>query len=161
MSQRRDVKLRVNGIAGQANIDVRTTLADTLRDEFSCTSVHLGCEQGACGACTVLLDGSSVRSCLILTAQVDGADIATVEGLTDDDGRLHPVQEAFRATHGLQCGFCTPGMIMTVIELLREISEPSPAEIRAALSGNLCRCTGYQNIVAAVVRAARQPAHGS
>jgi len=161
VTQRRNVSLQVNGITGRANVDVRTTLADALRDEFSCTSVHLGCEQGACGACTVLLDGSSVRSCLILAAQADGSDIATVEGLAAGNGRLHPVQEAFRSTHALQCGFCTPGMIMTVIELLRETPEPSADEIRSAISGNLCRCTGYQNIVVAVAQAAHQLADES
>lgn len=154
MADRRNVEIEINGEAASATVDVRVTLADALRDEFGCTSVHLGCEQGACGACTVLMNGSSVRSCLILAAQASGSAIDTVEGLAVGD-RLHPVQEAFQATHALQCGYCTPGMIMTVVELLRENPNPSPVQIRETLSGNLCRCTGYQNIVAAVVRAAQ------
>lgn len=142
----------VNGRHLTGSVDPRTTLADALRDEFGFTGVHLGCEQGACGACTVLLDGDSVRSCLVLAVQADRRAVTTVEGLADPDGRLHPLQEAFRAAHGLQCGFCTPGMLMTAVELLAENPRPSTAEIRAAISGNLCRCTGYQNIVAAISR---------
>ena len=152
MSEQRRVTLTVNGHHVTGSVDPRTTLADALRDEFGYTGVHLGCEQGACGACTVLLDGSSVRSCLVLAVQADGAAVTTVEGLAGPDGRLHPLQEAFRAAHGLQCGFCTPGMLMTAVELLAENPRPSTAEIREAISGNLCRCTGYQNIVAAISR---------
>ena len=132
MADVRTVDMRVNGEQRRATVDVRTTLADTLRDDYGCTGVHLGCEQGACGACTVLLDGRSVRSCLILTAQAAGADIRTIEGVADPDGRLSPLQEAFHAAHGLQCGFCTPGMIMTAVELLRETPDPTPDQIRAA-----------------------------
>jgi carbon-monoxide dehydrogenase small subunit len=152
VAERRQVTVTVNGRHLTGSVDPRTTLADALRDEFGFTSVHLGCEQGACGACTVLLDGDSVRSCLVLAVQADRRAVTTVEGLADPDGRLHPLQEAFRAAHGLQCGFCTPGMLMTAVELLAENPRPSTAEIRAAISGNLCRCTGYQNIVAAISR---------
>jgi carbon-monoxide dehydrogenase small subunit len=154
MAEHRAVHFTVNGAPRTVDVDVRMTLADALRDRLDCTGVHLGCEQGACGACTVLLDGRSVRSCLMLAVQADGAEVVTIEGLPAVDGELHPMQEAFRASHALQCGFCTPGMIMTAVELLRETPQPSEDEIREAISGNLCRCTGYQNIVAAISRAA-------
>lgn len=130
------------------------TLADFLRDRLDLTGTHLGCEHGVCGACTVLVDGRSVRSCLMLAVQARGHDIATVEGLAAADGTLHPVQEAFSEEHGLQCGFCTPGFLMSVVELLEEDPDPSDEDIRIWLSGNLCRCTGYHNIVAAVRNAA-------
>lgn len=158
MSERRRVTLTVNGHQLDGSVDARTTLADALRSEFGCTGVHLGCEQGACGACTILLDGSSVRSCLVLAVQADGRAVTTVEGLAGPDDRLHPLQEAFGAAHGLQCGFCTPGMLMTAVELLAENPRPSTAEIRQAISGNLCRCTGYQNIVAAIYRVSQTSA---
>jgi len=149
----RTVTVIVNGTPRSAEIDVRTTLADALRDVFGCTGVHLGCEQGACGACTVLLDSRTVRSCLILAAQAEGAQITTIEGLAPAANTLHPLQEAFGAAHGLQCGFCTPGMILTAVELLAENPRPTRTEVREAISGNLCRCTGYQNIVTAIERA--------
>jgi aerobic carbon-monoxide dehydrogenase small subunit len=154
MTDRRQVTVTVNGAVRSADFEPRITLADALRDVFGCTSVHLGCEQGACGACTVLLDGCTVRSCLILAAQADGAHITTVEGLAPQRNSLHQLQEAFSAAHGLQCGFCTPGMILSAVELLDENPGPTRAEIREAISGNLCRCTGYQNIVTAIERAA-------
>ena len=130
------------------------TLADFLRDELGLTGTHLGCEHGVCGACTIQLDGRTVRSCLMLAVQAEGAALTTVEGLASPDGPLHPIQEAFSEKHGLQCGFCTPGILMTVDELLREDPDPSEETIRSRLSGNICRCTGYQNIVKAVQRAA-------
>jgi carbon-monoxide dehydrogenase small subunit len=129
------------------------TLADFLRDELRLTGTHLGCEHGVCGACTVLLDGASVRSCLLFAVQAEGAEVATVEGLAGD-GELHPLQEAFWAEHGLQCGFCTPGFLMTAVEFLRENPDPTEEEIRVAISGNLCRCTGYVNIIKAIRSAA-------
>jgi aerobic carbon-monoxide dehydrogenase small subunit len=158
VSSKREVSVTVNGSLRICSVPPRTTLADLLRDELGVTGVHLGCEQGACGACTVLLDGRSVRSCLMLGVQADGRSVITIEGLAAADGTLHPVQQAFSTAHGLQCGFCTPGMILSAVELLQEAPSPSPGEIRAALSGNLCRCTGYQNIVAAVARAAEEMA---
>ena len=129
---------------------MRTTLADFLRDELGLVGTHLGCEHGVCGACTVLVDGATARSCILYAAQVNGAEITTVEGLAPAEGPLHPLQEAFRECHGLQCGFCTPGFLLTAFELLSERQRPSEEEIRVALSGNVCRCTGYQGIVEAV-----------
>jgi len=149
-----DVELIVNGERRRGVVDARLTLADFLREECGLTGTHLGCEHGVCGACTVLLDGDAVRSCLLFAVQVDGAAITTVEGIGGPDGSLSTVQEAFRAEHGLQCGFCTPGFIVSVTALLRDSPSPSEEEIRAALSGNLCRCTGYQGIVRAVQKAA-------
>lgn len=154
MSQRSTVTLEVNGETRSAAAEPRMTLADFLRDELRLTGTHLGCEHGVCGACTVLLDGVSVRSCLMLAVQADGRRVTTVEGLAGPGGELHPIQEAFSAEHGLQCGFCTPGFLMSVLELLTEMPQPTEDEIRGHLSGNLCRCTGYQHIVNAVVRAA-------
>jgi len=130
------------------------TLADFLRDELGLTGTHLGCEHGVCGACTILLDGRSVRSCLLFAVQAEGHELTTVEGLEREDGSLHPVQEAFSEAHGLQCGFCTPGFLLSVVELLDRHPDPDEALIRTWLSGNLCRCTGYQNIVEAVKLAA-------
>jgi carbon-monoxide dehydrogenase small subunit len=146
--------MRVNGRERTGPAEPRTILADFLRDELGLTGTHLGCEHGVCGACTVLLDGHAVRSCLLFAVQAEGHDVRTVEGMAAEDGTLHPIQEAFSAKHGLQCGFCTPGFLMTVSELLAEDPHPDEATIRAHLSGNLCRCTGYQNIVAAVGYAA-------
>jgi carbon-monoxide dehydrogenase small subunit len=147
------VRVRVNGREYADTVPPRLLLADFLRDRLGLTGTHLGCEHGVCGACTVLLDGEPVRACLLLAVQADGAAIGTVEGLAPDGAALHPVQEAFRTTHGLQCGFCTPGILMTVVALLEETPRPTDGEIRAALAGHLCRCTGYQNIVRAVRRA--------
>jgi carbon-monoxide dehydrogenase small subunit len=136
------------------------TLADFLRDELGLTGTHLGCEHGVCGACTILLDGRSVRSCLMLAVQAEGHDLTTVEGLAPAGAPLHPIQEAFSAKHGLQCGFCTPGFLLTVHELLADDPAPDGTEIRRRLSGNLCRCTGYHNIVEAVQYAAELQAAG-
>jgi len=149
-----DVELIVNGERRRGVVDARLTLTDFLREQCGLTGTHLGCEHGVCGACTVLLDGDAVRSCLLFAVQADGAAITTVEGIGGRDGSLSPVQEAFRTEHGLQCGFCTPGFVVSVTALLRDNPSPSEEEIRAALSGNLCRCTGYQGIVRAVQRAA-------
>jgi aerobic-type carbon monoxide dehydrogenase small subunit (CoxS/CutS family) len=160
MKESRTITLTVNGADHQLQVETRMTLADCLRHRLGLTGTHLGCEHGVCGACTVLLDGRSVRSCLMLAVQVDGASIRTVEGLADGE-HLHPLQQAFQDNHGLQCGFCTPGVIMTLLEFLQENRDPSEAEVREALSGNLCRCTGYQGIVAAALdAAARMRAQG-
>ena len=150
----REVVLRVNGEELRGRAEPRMTLADFLRDELGLTGTHLGCEHGVCGACTILLDGRSVRSCLLLAVQAEGHELTTVEGLAAPDGALHPIQEAFSAKHGLQCGFCTPGFLLTVHELLGDDPDPDEATIRSALGGNICRCTGYVNIVAAVRHAA-------
>jgi aerobic-type carbon monoxide dehydrogenase small subunit (CoxS/CutS family) len=146
----RPIRTRVNGTAIERVASVRLTLADFLREELGLTGTHLGCEHGVCGACTVLLDGASVRSCLLLAVQADGHEVTTVEGLAGADGEPHPAQRAFSEEHGLQCGFCTPGFLMTTAELLAEGADLSRPEIRERISGNLCRCTGYQNIVTAV-----------
>lgn len=143
------LSLKVNGRPVEAEVEARTTLADFLREQLGLTGTKLGCEHGVCGSCTVLVDGAAARSCLLLAAQVDGCEITTIEGLTSN-GTLHPVQQAFWEAHGLQCGFCTPGMVLTAVALLNEHPAPSESEIREALSGNLCRCTGYQNIIRAV-----------
>jgi carbon-monoxide dehydrogenase small subunit len=145
----------VNGRAVTALVEPRLTLADFLRDRLRLTGTHLGCEHGVCGACTVLADGAAIRSCLVFAVQMDGAAVTTVEGLTPDGGALSDVQEAFRAEHGLQCGFCTPGMVMAAVSLLAENPNPTEQEIREGLEGNLCRCTGYHNIVRAVLAAAK------
>jgi carbon-monoxide dehydrogenase small subunit len=153
---RHEISVVVNGRRRPARVESRRTLADFLREDCALTGTHLGCEHGVCGACTVLLDGEAVRSCLLFAVQADGAEIVTVEGLSPDDGSLSPVQEAFRAEHGLQCGFCTPGFIVTVTAFLREHPDPTDEEIREGISGNLCRCTGYQGIIRAVRLASRQ-----
>ena len=147
------VSLEVNGVARQAFVEPRRTLADFLRENCDLTGTHLACEHGVCGACTVLLDGEAVRSCLIFAIQANGQSVTTVEGLTPDDGTLDPVQQAFRDCHGLQCGFCTPGFIVSVTAFLDEHPTFTDEELRDGLSGNLCRCTGYQGIFAAVHRA--------
>jgi carbon-monoxide dehydrogenase small subunit len=152
--QQHDVRLTVNGVARRASAPARRLLSDFLRHDLRLTGTHVGCEHGVCGACTVLLDGRPVRSCLLLAVTVDGADITTVEGLADAAGRLSPVQQAFQDCHGLQCGFCTPGFLTTITAGLRETPHPTPDEAREMIAGNLCRCTGYQNIVASVLRAA-------
>ncbi|MDF2628478.1 MAG: aldehyde oxidase small subunit [Symbiobacteriaceae bacterium] len=148
------VTVAVNGTYYTREVEPRLLLSDFLRHELGLTGTHVGCEHGVCGACTVLVDGQAVRSCLTFAVQMDGAAVTTVEGLTPAEGELHPLQEAFREAHGLQCGFCTAGFLMTLVPYLAEHPNPSEAEIREALSGNICRCTGYQNIVKAVQLAA-------
>ena len=148
------VKLTVNGQARAETVEPRLTLADFLRERLQLTGTHLGCEHGVCGACTVLVDGAAVRSCLMFAVQADGTEVTTIEGIGPPDGGLSAVQEAFRDCHGLQCGYCTPGFVVSVTAFLREHPDPTDQEIREALSGNLCRCTGYQNIIKAVKMAA-------
>jgi carbon-monoxide dehydrogenase small subunit len=147
------VRMAVNGQAVERVVDVRRLLSDFLREDLGLTGTHVGCEHGVCGACTVLVGGESARSCLLLAVQLEGAAVTTIEGLTPAAG-LSPLQEAFRECHGLQCGFCTPGMIVVAHELLARTAAPTPDEIREALAANLCMCTGYVNIVRAVARAA-------
>jgi carbon-monoxide dehydrogenase small subunit len=156
LPERVAIRVTVNGTEFTRTIEPRLLLSDFLRHELRLTGTHVGCEHGVCGACTVLVDGDLARSCLMLAVQADGLAITTVEGLAAPDGRLHPVQEAFWDAHGLQCGFCTSGMLITSVALLRDSPHPSDEQIRAALSGNLCRCTGYQNIVRAVRLAAEK-----
>jgi carbon-monoxide dehydrogenase small subunit len=148
-----DISVRINGRSYERRVAVRQSLADFLRHELGLTGTHVGCEHGVCGACTVLVDGRSARSCLMLAAQSDGCELSTVEGLAQGDA-LNPLQQAFWDRHGLQCGFCTPGILMTLTELLRDMPHADEAAIRDALSGHLCRCTGYQNIVAAALAVA-------
>jgi aerobic-type carbon monoxide dehydrogenase small subunit (CoxS/CutS family) len=150
------VTLRVNGAEHRAEAEPRLLLSDFLRHDLGLTGTHVGCEHGVCGACTVLLDGAPVRSCLLLAVQADGCEVATVESLAASMDDLHPLQEAFRDAHALQCGFCTPGILLTLLPFLAEHPDPSEEEVRRALSGNLCRCTGYQHIVDAVLLAARR-----
>ena len=150
-----DVRLTVNGKAREGRCEPRTLLVDFLREDLSLTGTHVGCEHGVCGACTILFDSEPARSCIMLAVQANGHTIQTVEGLASADGALAPIQEAFRASHALQCGFCTPGFLMTLSAFLRDHPSPSEPEIRDALSANLCRCTGYQHIVDAVTRACR------
>jgi carbon-monoxide dehydrogenase small subunit len=140
----------VNGVVHEREVEARRTLADFLRDDLGLTGTHLGCEHGVCGACTILWDGASVRSCIAYAVQAHGAELTTVEGLAPPEGPLHPLQHAFHERHGLQCGYCTPGFLMTAYELLRERQGPGDEEIRHAIAGNLCRCTGYQGIVEAI-----------
>ena len=161
MSASLTVRVRVNGREYTEQVPARLLLTDFLRARLGLTGTHVGCEHGVCGACTVHLDGTPVRACLLLAIQANGADVTTVEGLAPGPDVLHPVQEAFRQEHGLQCGFCTPGMLMTVTAFLREHPHPTDAEIRQEISGNLCRCTGYQNIVRAVRRASELLAAGA
>jgi carbon-monoxide dehydrogenase small subunit len=149
-----DVRVTVNGRMREARVEPRLTLADFLREGCHLTGTHLGCEHGVCGACTVLLNGAAVRACLVFAAQADGAEVTTVEGLGSADGGLSEVQQAFRDCHGLQCGFCTPGFVVSVTAFLRDNPDPTDDEIRHGLAGNLCRCTGYQGILAAARRAA-------
>ncbi len=148
------VQVTVNGRVRTHTVEPRLTLADFLRERCQLTGTHLGCEHGACGACTVLVDGAAVRSCLMFAVQADGTEVTTVEGIAAADGELSAVQAALRACHGLQCGFCTPGFVIAITALLRDNPSPSEDEIREGLSGNLCRCTGYQGILAAVREAA-------
>ncbi|MCY3961514.1 MAG: (2Fe-2S)-binding protein [bacterium] len=154
MADQIPLSMTVNGRTRRGMGEPRLTLADFLREQAQCTGVHLGCEHGVCGSCTVLMDGEAVRSCLLFAVQAEGADITTVEGFAPDDETLHPVQEAFRDCHGLQCGFCTPGFVVSVAAFLEANPDPSDAEIRHGIAGNLCRCTGYQGIVAATRQAA-------
>ncbi|MFF0081783.1 (2Fe-2S)-binding protein [Streptomyces canus] len=151
-----DIHVRVNGAGRRASVPPRLTLADFLRVNCGLTGTHLGCEHGVCGACTVLLDGEAVRACLVFAVQADGAEVTTVEGIAGPDGGLSTVQTAFREHHGLQCGFCTPGFVVSVTAFLAENPKPTDEEIREALTGNLCRCTGYQGIVNAVRAAAEE-----
>ena len=149
-----EIEVQVNGAARRARIEPRLTLADFLRERCHLTGTHLGCEHGVCGACTVLLDGDAVRSCLVFAVQADGSEVTTIEGVGGPDGELSPVQAAFRDEHGLQCGFCTPGFVLSVTAFLRDNPAPTDEEIREGLSGNLCRCTGYQGILRAIRAAA-------
>ncbi len=149
------ITLNVNGRNQTTLAEPREILADVLRDQLGLTGTHLGCEHGVCGACTVLLDGEMVRSCLLFAVQVQGAEITTIEGL-EQDGELHPMQKAFSEYHGLQCGFCTPGMILAGVDLLKRNSDPTAQEVRDDMGGNICRCTGYQKIVESVLGAARE-----
>ena len=151
------VNLTVNGKAASASVDSRTLLVQFLRDELQLTGTHVGCDTAQCGACTVHINGRAVKSCSMLAVQANGAAVTTIEGLAPGkDGKMHPMQEAFRDCHGLQCGFCTPGMVMSACQLLADNPKPSETEIRAGLEGNICRCTGYHNIVRAVQQAAAQ-----
>ena len=149
------VRLTVNGRLFEADVEPRRHLGDLLRHDLKLTGTHIGCEHGVCGACTVIVDGAPVRACLMFAGQANGADVTTIEGLAAPDGALHPIQQAFWDCHGLQCGFCTPGMMMTIKALLAQSPDAEEAEIRDAISGNLCRCTGYETIVDAALDAAR------
>ncbi|WP_296464270.1 (2Fe-2S)-binding protein [Pigmentiphaga sp.] len=151
----RTIRMTVNGKPCEGKASPRVHLADFLRNELKLTGTHVGCEHGVCGACTVLVDGISARSCLMLAVQGEGCDITTVEGLAPDEDMLHPLQQAFHEHHALQCGYCTPGILMSLTELLHSNPDPDEAAVRDVLSGHLCRCTGYQNIVAAALHAAR------
>jgi aerobic-type carbon monoxide dehydrogenase small subunit (CoxS/CutS family) len=148
------VSMSVNGRSMEHEVEPRVLLVHHIREACGLTGTNVGCDTSSCGACTVLLDGESVKSCTVLAVQADGADITTIEGLAPGDGTLHPMQQAFQNEHGLQCGFCTPGMVMAAVSLLQENPSPSEAEVREGLEGNLCRCTGYHNIVRAVLAAA-------
>ena len=152
---KRTVRITVNGRVCEGQIEPRASLAELLRDDLNLTGTHVGCEHGVCGACTVLLDGEPVRSCLLLAVQAEGRGVMTVEGLASPDGTLHPLQQAFMDKHALQCGFCTPGILVTALAYLREHPSPTDEEIREMLAGNLCRCTGYHFIVDAVAAAAK------
>jgi carbon-monoxide dehydrogenase small subunit len=158
MGETYSIAVTVNGIHCERSVEPRLLLSDFLRHELNLTGTHVGCEHGSCGACTVLLDGEAVRSCILFAVQTHGHTVTTVEGLALSPQQLHPLQEAFREKHGLQCGYCTPGLLMTLLPFLQENSSPTNEEIRDAISGNLCRCTGYQNIVEAVKLAAERMA---
>ena len=151
-----EVALSVNGVRYHRRVESRTLLSDFLRHDLGLAGTHVGCEHGVCGACTILLDGEPVRSCLMLAVQADSHEISTIEGLESRDGQYHPLQQAMHDHHGLQCGYCTPGILMTMTAFLEENSSPSEEDVREALSGNLCRCTGYQNIVDAVMSVAER-----
>jgi carbon-monoxide dehydrogenase small subunit len=154
-SERRVIRVTVNGVPYECEVEARLLLSDFLRHELGLTGTHVGCEHGVCGTCTILLDGEPVRSCLLLAVQAHGHELETVEGLAPSERELHPLQQAFWEKHGLQCGYCTPGMLMVLKAFLAENPDPSEEEIREAISGNLCRCTGYQNIVEAARYAAQ------
>lgn len=154
MAELLPIRVRINDTPYERSVEARKLLVDFIRDDIGLTGTHIGCEHGVCGACTVLLNGEPSQSCLLFAVQVDGSEIVTVEGL-GSDGSLHPLQEAFSVAHGLQCGFCTPGMLMSALYLLKENPDPSETDIRLAISGNICRCTGYVNIVKAVQLAAQ------
>ena len=154
--KRSDITLRVNGRTRAVSVPPRLTLVDCLRDELRLTGTHVGCEHGICGACSVLFDGAPVRSCLMYAVQAEGHEVTTVEGLADDDGTLSAIQDSFWENHAMQCGYCTPGMLIAGQALLAENPDPTEAEIRDAISGNLCRCTGYQQIVEAITEAGRR-----
>ncbi len=149
------LSVTINGTNYQSEVDDRTLLVQYIREELRLTGTHIGCDTSSCGACTILVDGKAVKSCTILAASAHGAEITTIEGLAEN-GELHPIQESFKEQHGLQCGFCTPGMIMTAVQLLEDNAQPSEAEIRKGLEGNYCRCTGYHNIVKAIYHASRK-----
>jgi carbon-monoxide dehydrogenase small subunit len=155
MAKTRNISLTVNGNRYESTVEVRKHLGDFLREDLELTGTHLGCEHGVCGACTVIVDGKAVRSCLMLAVQADGSEVVTIEGLARPDGSLHPIQQAFRDRHGLQCGFCTPGMLTTLAIFLAERPDANEAEIREVISGNICRCTGYESIVEAALQAGR------
>ncbi len=157
---KRTVTLTVNGKRYEKEVEVRVTLADFIRHYLGLTGTHLGCEHGVCGACTILLDGRTARSCLMLAVQAEGREVVTTEGLATPEGTLSPLQQAFWEKHALQCGFCTPGMLTTLTAFLRENPEPTEEAVREAISGNLCRCTGYANIVAAALEAAKRMREG-
>ena len=156
MSDRRTISVTINGESYELEVETRLTLADFIRHEVLLTGTHVGCEHGVCGACTILLNGRTARSCLLLAVQANGQEITTVEGIAPNDDELHPLQQAFQDNHGLQCGFCTPGMLTTLIEFLDDNPDPTEQEVREAISGNLCRCTGYQGIVASALDAAKR-----
>ena len=155
MDTTRTITVTVNGTPYERTVSVRTSLADFIRHDIGLTGTHVGCEHGVCGACTVLLDGEPVRACLLFAVQADGHELTSVEGLAGADGELHPIQQAFWENHGLQCGFCTPGILLTAYDFLRREHAPSTCAIREALAGNICRCTGYDNVVRSVAAADR------
>jgi len=155
MGEKRKIALTVNGKRYEEEVEVRVTLADFVRHQLGLTGTHLGCEHGVCGACIILFDGRSARSCLMLAVQADGHELLTVEGIAPSQEELHPIQQAFHEHHALQCGYCTPGILTTLIEFLRDNPDPTEKEVRIGISGNLCRCTGYQNIVTATLAAAQ------
>jgi carbon-monoxide dehydrogenase small subunit len=156
MADSRRISVKVNGVPYEREVAVRMTLVDFLRHELRLTGTHVGCEHGVCGACTVLVDGRTMRSCLMLAVQAEGSEVRTIEGIAPSPTELHPVQQALRDHHGLQCGFCTPGMVTTLVEFLDDCPNPTEEEVRVAISGNLCRCTGYQGIVDAVMHLAKK-----
>ena len=160
MGEKRKIALTVNGKRYEEEVEVRWTLADFIRHQLGLTGTHLGCEHGVCGACTILVDGRSARSCLMLAVQADGHDLLTVEGIAPSPDELHPLQQAFHENHGLQCGFCTAGMVMAAVSFLEENPAPTERDVRLGLEGNLCRCTGYHNIVKSVLAAAESAGGG-